>query len=161
MELQELNLSTEQMEVVNKAIQSESDKVRTEYSKKIKDLEGKLPKELSADEKALQERIKALEEKERALQEKELTSNLQAKLKDKGLSEQLANYLKVQGVEDLETYIEDVAKVINTQVDDGYKPKGHDKQNGKITKEQFSSMSYVERMNLYNTNKTLYDVLSK
>lgn len=159
--LEELNLTTEQMEVVNKAIQSESDKVRTEYSKKIKDLEGKLPKELSADEKALQERIKALEDRERALQQKELTTNLQAKLKDKGLNEQLANYLKVQGIEDLETYIEDIAKVINVQLDDGYKPKDHEKQNSKITKEQFNNMNYVERMNLYNINKTLYDALSK
>ena len=161
MELQELNLTNEQMEVVNKAIQSEADKVRTEYSKKIKDLEGKLPKELSADEKALQERIKAFEEKEKALQEKELRINLQAKLKDKGLSEQLADYLKVQGVEDLETYITDIAKVINVQLDDGYKPKGHEGRSSKITKEQFNKMSYVERMNLYNTNKNLYDALSK
>lgn len=159
--LEELNLTTEQMEVVNKAIQSESDKVRTEYSKKIKDLEGKLPKELSADEKALQERIKALEEKEKALQEKELKTNFQAKLKDKGLSEQLADYLNIQGVEDLETYIEDIAKVINIQLDDGYKPKGHEGGNSKITKEQFNNMNYVERMNLYNNNKTLYDALSK
>lgn len=160
MELQELNLTDEQMEVVNKAIQSEADKVRTEYSKKIKDLEGKLPKELSADEKALQERIKAFEEKEKALQEKELRINLQAKLKDKGLSEQLADYLKVQGVEDLETYITDIAKVINVQLD-SYKPKGHEGRSSKITKEQFNKMSYVERMNLYNTNKNLYDALSK
>lgn len=159
--LEELNLTTEQMEVVNKAIQSETDKVRTEYSKKIKDLEGKLPKELSADEKALQERIKAFEEKEKALQEKELKTNFQAKLKDKGLSEQLADYLNIQGVEDLETYITDIVKVINVQLDDGYKPKDHEKQNSKITKEQFNNMNYVERMNLYNTNKTLYDVLSK
>lgn len=159
--LEELNLTTEQMEVVNKAIQSETDKVRTEYSKKIKDLEGKLPKELSADEKALQERIKAFEEKEKALQEKELKTNFQAKLKDKGLSEQLADYLNIQGVEDLETYIEDIAKVINVQLDDGYKPKDHEKQNSKITKEQFNNMNYVERMNLYNINKTLYDALSK
>ena len=159
--LEDLNLTTEQMEVVNKAIQSESDKVRTEYSKKIKDLEGKLPKELSADEKALQERIKAIEKKENALQQKELTNNLQAKLKDKGLNEQLANYLNIQGVEDLETYITDIAKVINVQLDEGYKPKDHEKNSSKITKEQFNNMNYIERMNIYNSNKTLFDTLSK
>lgn len=159
--LEELKLNDEQMEVVNKAIQSETDKVRTEYSKKIKDLEGKLPKELSADEKALQERIKAIEEKEKALQEKELTTNLQAKLKEKGLNEQLASYLKVQGVEDLGTYLDDIAKVINVQLDNGYKPKNHERHDTKITKDQFNNMNYVERMNLYNTNKTLFDALSK
>lgn len=161
MELTELNLTNEQIEVVNKAIQSETDKVRTEYSKKIKDLEGKLPKELTDEEKAYQDRLKALEEREKALQQKELTLNLQAKLKNKGLNEQLANYLNLQGVEDLETYIDDVAKVVQSQVVETYKPKGHEGKSNKITKNDFKKMNYVERMNLYNTNKELYDALSR
>lgn len=160
MELTELNLTTEQMEVVNKAIQSEGDKVRTDYTKKLKDLEAKLPKELSADEKALQEREKALEDREKALQEKELKTNLQAKLKDKGLNEQLANYLNIQGVEDLETYITDVAKVMESHIE-GYKPTGHEGNSSKVTKEQFNKMSYEERANLYETNQKLYESLSK
>lgn len=159
MELKELNLNTEQFEEVQKILQSETDKVRTEYSKKIKDLEGKLPKQMTDEEKALDERIKALEEREKAIAEKEYMATVQGKLKDKGLNEQLAQYLNVQGVEDLETYIEDIAKVINSQIE-GYKPRGHESNVG-ITKEQFSKMSYVERMNLFETNRQLYDTLSK
>lgn len=159
MELKELNLSQEQFEGVQKILQSETDKVRTEYSKKIKELEAKLPVEPTEEEKALQERIKALDEREKALAKKEFETELQGKLKDKGLNEQLSRYLNVQGVEDLETYLEEVAKVIGNQIE-GYKPRGHESNVG-VTKEQFSKMSYVERMNLFETNRQLYDTLSK
>ena len=157
--LEELKLTEEQLQGVNKVIQSETDKVRTEYSKKIKELESKLPKEMTPEEKALDERIKALEERERAIAQKEFETELQGKLKDKGLNEQLAKYLNVEGVEDLETYLEEVAKVVSNQVE-GYKPRGHESNVG-VTKEQFSKMSYVERMNLFETNRQLYDTLSK
>ncbi|WP_195964645.1 hypothetical protein [Clostridium cuniculi] len=157
--LEELKLTEEQLQGVNKVIQSETDKVRTEYSKKIKELESKLPVEPSEEEKAFQERIKALEERERAIAQKEFETELQGKLKDKGLNEQLSKYLNVQGVEDLETYLEEVAKVIGNQIE-GYKPRGHESNVG-VTKEQFSKMSYVERMNLFETNRQLYDTLSK
>lgn len=159
MELKELNLTEEQLQGVNKVIQSETDKVRTEYSKKIKDLESKLPKKMTDEEKALDERIKALEEREKAIAEKEYMTTVQGKLKDKGLNEQLAQYLNVQGVEDLETYIEDIAKVIGSQLQE-YKPRGHESNVG-VTKEQFSKMNYIERMNLFETNRQLYDALSK
>lgn len=157
--LEELKLTEEQLQGVNKVIQSETDKVRTEYSKKIKELEAKLPKEMTPEEKVLDERIKALEERERAIAQKEFETELQGKLKDKGLNEQLSKYLNVQGVEDLETYLEEVAKVIGNQIE-GYKPRGHESSVG-VTKEQFSKMSYVERMNLFETNRQLYDTLSK
>lgn len=158
--LEELNLTEEQLQVVNKVIQSATDKVRTEYSKKIKDLESKLPVEPTEEEKALQERIKALEEREKAIAQKEYMTTVQSKLKDKGLNEQLAEYLNVQGVKDLETYIEEVAKVVGSQMQE-YKPKAHEGNSTKITKEQFSKMSYIERMNLFETNRQLYDTLSK
>ncbi|WP_297713203.1 hypothetical protein [Clostridium sp.] len=159
MELKELNLSEEQLQVVNKIIQSETDKLRTEYSKKIKDLESKLPRQMTEEEKAFDERIKALEKREKAIAEKEYMATVQGKLKDKGLDEQLAKYLNVQGVEDLETYIEDIAKVVGRQVQE-YKPRGHESNVG-VTKEQFSKMSYMERMNLFENNRALYDALSK
>ena len=160
MELKELNLSEEQLQGLNKIIQSETDKVRTEYSKKIKELESKLPREMTEEEKAFDERIKALEEREKAIAQKEYMTTVQGKLKDKGLNEQLAQYLNVQGVEDLETYIEDIAKVINSQIQE-YKPRSHEGISTKVTKEQFSKMNYMERMNLFENNRALYDALSK
>lgn len=160
MELKELNLTEEQLQGVQKILQSETDKVRTEYSKKIKDLESKLPKEMTPEEKAFNERVKALEEREKAIAEKEYMSTVQGKLKDKGLNEQLAQYLNVKEVEDLETYIEDIAKVIGSQMQE-YKPRGHEGNSTKVTKEQFSKMNYIERMNLFENNRALYDALSK
>ena len=58
MELKELNLTEEQLEGVNKIIQSETDKVRTEYSKKIKDLESKLPKSLVMKKRHLMKELR-------------------------------------------------------------------------------------------------------
>lgn len=152
MELTELNLSTEQLEGVNSYIQSEGDKIRTKYNKQIKELECKIPKEKDKETLAY--------EKEKAEFEKEKANFvLSKKLTDKGLNSELAQYLNIgEGVE-IETYIEDLTKIIGTTTNT-FKPSSHANNSG-ITKEQFNSMNYSERTNLYNTNKTLYDILSK
>ena len=71
MELKDLNLSDEQMALVSKYVQSETDKVRTDYSKKLKDANDEItrlkPVEKSESEKALEERISALEAREREI----------------------------------------------------------------------------------------------
>ncbi len=160
--LEELNLTTEQLECVQKYVQGETDKVRTKYSKQIKDLESKVPKQKSEDELAFEKRLKDLETKEKELARKEMLTNAKGILTGKGLDVQLADYLKFEGVEDLETYINNIADVVSKQAKNSYIPKGSkDKADGNITKEQFSKMNYTERCNLYETNKQLYDILSK
>lgn len=159
--LEELNLTTEQLEGVQKYVQGETDKVRTKYSKQIKELESKVPKEKSEDELAFEKRLKDLETKEKELIRKEILTNAKGILTDKGLDVQLADFIKFEGVEDLETYINNIADVVSKQAKNSYVPKGHEKANGNITKEQFLKMSYTERCNLYETNKVLYDILSK
>lgn len=152
MELTELNLSAEQLEGVNSLLQSEGDKIRTKYNKQIKELEGKIPKE--KDEETL------AYEKEKAEFEKEKANFVLSKtLKDNGLNDELAKYLNVGKGVDLESYIKDLTNVLgaNTQT---FKPSSHANNSG-ITKEQFNKMNYSERTNLYNTNKNLYDILSK
>ena len=71
MELNELNLSDEQLTLVQKMIQSETDKVRTEYSKQLKTVNEELskykPEPKSESELALEEKIKELENKENEL----------------------------------------------------------------------------------------------
>lgn len=160
MDLTELNLTDVQLEGLKGHLQSEGDKIRTEYSKRIKDLELKLPVEPTEEEKAYQDRVKALEDREKALAKKEFDTDFQGKLKDKGLNSELAKYLNCEGVENLETYIEEISKVIGSQIE-GYKPKDHETKSSKTTKEEFSRMGYVERTNLYNTNPTLFEALSK
>ena len=60
MKLEELQgFNDEQLEMVKKLIQSETDRVRTEYSKQIKELEQYKPKEKSQAEIDLENRLKA------------------------------------------------------------------------------------------------------
>ncbi|OSA91037.1 UNVERIFIED_ORG: hypothetical protein B2H93_14775 [Clostridium botulinum] len=164
MELSELNLSEEQLEGVNSILQSEGDKIRTKYnreikkySKEIEDLQTKLPVEKSEEQLAW-EREKAEFERERA------EFKLQKTLSDKGLNSELSKYLKCDGVDDLETYLNEVTEVIEKQISEtkpSYKPSSHASLNGNVTKEQFKQMNCMERTNLYNTNKELYDILSQ
>ncbi|WP_195381606.1 capsid assembly scaffolding protein Gp46 family protein [Clostridium perfringens] len=158
--LEELNLSEEQMEMVSKYLQSEQDKIRGKYSKQIKELESKLPKEKTEEELAFEKRVAELETREKELAKKERLTTAKGILSSKGLDTQLTDYLNFKGVEDLETYVDNIAKVVGKQAK-SYVPKGHEKADGNITKEQFSKMSYSERCNLYDTNPKLYEILSK
>lgn len=158
--LEELNLSEEQMEMVSKYLQSEQDKIRGKYSKQIKELESKLPKEKSEEELAFEKRVAELETREKELAKKEILTTAKSVLTSKGLDSQLTDYLNFEGVEDLETYVDNIAKVVGKQAK-SYIPRGHEKSEGNITKEQFSKMSYTERCNLYDTNPKLYEILSK
>ena len=71
MNIDELNLTDETKAQVEKLLQSETDKIRTEYSQKLKTVNEELsqykPKEKSDAEKALEDRISALEAKEKEL----------------------------------------------------------------------------------------------
>lgn len=140
------NLTQEEF---NKAIQSAEDRVRTEYTKKIKALEEKLPVEKS--EKELE-----LEQKEKELLAKENEYKLRDALAEKELPSQLAKFLKV---EDLETDIDEVVSVLNQYLlNNSHKPINK-KNNDGVTKEQFKKMSYAERMKLENSNPELYKKL--
>ncbi|MDK0614595.1 DUF4355 domain-containing protein [Clostridium perfringens] len=158
--LEELNLSEEQMEMVSKYLQSEGDKIRGKYSKQIKELESKLPKEKTEEELAFEKRVAELETREKELAKKERLTTAKSVLTSKGLDSQLTDYLNFEGVEDLETYVDNIAKVVGKQAK-SYIPRGHEKAEGNITKEQFNKMSYTERCNLYDTNPKLYEILSK
>ena len=152
MELTELNLSEEQLQGVNSILQSEGDKIRTKYSKEINDLKAKLPKEKDAETIAY-EKEKADFKREKAQFE------LSKQLSDKGLNAELSKFLKTYWVEDLETYINDLGKLLG--VKDFVPNMGHNNGAGNITKEQFSKMNYMERQKLYTKNKDLYNILSK
>ncbi len=158
MELKDLNLSDEQLKSVQGILQSEGDKIRTSYSLKIKELEGKLPKELSEEEKAMADRIKALEDKEKELNKRERLNKVESTLESKGINKELSKYLNLD-TDNLETYLEEVVKTMESQVN--FKPSAHTNGGTKITKDDFKNMSYTDRVNLYNTNKPLYDALSK
>lgn len=157
MDLNELNLSDEQIDAVRKYVQSETDKVRTDYSAKLKTANDELskykPKEKSEQEKTLDERTKSLDEREKAIAEREKSLDLTKKLSEKGLPADLAKYLNVDDDEALNS-------ISNLLLSNGNVPKSHPKNNG-ITREQFKKMNYMQKAKLFAENPELYKKLSK
>lgn len=163
MELKDLGLTEEQMATVQKYVQSETDKVRTDYSKKLKDVNDELtkykPTEKSENEKALEERISALEAREKEIANKEKAMTIANKLKEKELPTELAKYLNIG--EDVETTINELGALFGNHFLNGSnKPSTHITNKG-ITKEEFKKMSYIERTKLFQENPTLYKTLNK
>ena len=142
-----------------KRIQSETDKVRTKYSKEIKELKAKIeeltPEQKSQTEIDLENRLKALEERERKMA-------LNESLTAQGLSTEFGGYLKDDT--DIETFSKFLKGIIDEEVskrvkNDNYKPDNH-KSGDSITKEEFDKMGYGERTKLFNENPDLYQYLS-
>ena len=162
MELSELGLSAEQLVEVNKAIQSKEDKVRTDYSTKLKlaneEIAKLKPVDKTPEEIALEERQKALALKEKEIADKEKSYTVKDKLTAKGLPSELAKYLSIG--DDVDTTLEEFGSAINSFLLNGtYKPDGHKKSEG-MTKADFKNMNYSQRANLLETNPELYKKLA-
>ena len=163
MNIDELNLTDETKAQVEKLLQSETDKIRTEYSQKLKTVNEELnqykPKEKSDAEKALEDRISALEAKEKELANKEKAMTIANKLKEKELPEGLAKYLSVG--DDVDKAIDEVGALFgNYFLNGSNKPSNHNTNKG-ITKKDFQKMGYMERTKLFQENPTLYEALNK
>ena len=163
MNIDELNLTDETKAQVERLLQSETDKIRTEYSQKLKTVNEELsqykPKEKSDAEKALEDRISALEAKEKELANKEKAMTLASKLKEKNLPTELAKYINVG--DDMDKTIDEVGAMFGNYFLDGTnRPTNHSTNKG-ITKKEFQKMGYAERAKLYSENPQLYEALSK
>ena len=162
MELNELNLSEEQLANVTKYLQSETDKVRTKYSSDLKlaneELAKYKPKDKSESELALEDRIAKLEAREKEIASKEKAMTIASKLKEKGLPSELAQFITVG--DDVDKTIETVGATLgNYFLNNGSKPTSHTTNKG-LTKEDFKKMSYSERAKLFQENEPLYKALS-
>lgn len=158
-----MNLTDEQLANVQRLLQSHEDRIRTDYSKRLKDANDELakykPKEKSDAEKALEERITALENREKELASKEKAMTIANKLKDKGIPTELAQYLSVG--ENVDETVEKVGALLGNYFLDGTaKPTNHNTHKG-ITREDFKRMGYAERAKLYSENSELYKALNK
>lgn len=144
----EYGLSDECVGAFEKIVQSETDKVRTDYSQKLKNAN---------------EQIESLKPKEKTKEELELETlraelsrtKFNSKLKDLGVDDKLANYLKSDI--DIDEFGEYYKQFSQTRQD--YIAKNHAENCG-ITKEQFKKMSISERAELYQNNPTLYATLT-
>lgn len=164
MDIKELNLTDEQMALVSKYVQSETDKVRTDYSAKLKTANDELaqykPKQKSESELALEQRIANLEAKEKEVANKERAMTIADKLKAKGLPSELAQYLNLG--EDIDGSIDKVGDTLgNYFLGQVSNPSGNHATNKGITKADFAKMSYSERAKLFQENNELYKALSK
>lgn len=160
MTLNEMNLTDEQLEQVTKYVQSETDKVRTDYSQKLKAVNEELlkykPAEKSEAELALEKRVKELEEREKSISDKEKSLDIENKLSAKGLPKELAQYLNISSDNEDEV----INKIGEYVLNNGNVPKGHGKNPG-TTKEEFRKMNYIEKAKLYKENPELYKALSQ
>ena len=164
MELNEITGLTEgQIEQVKRYAQSCEDRVRTDYSKQLKDVRAELdkykPVEKSETEKDLEARLSKIEAKEKELAIKERQMTISTKLKEKGLPSDLAQYLNIG--EDIDKSIDGVNTVLASAIlNNGNKPTTHTTNQG-VTKADFRKMSYGERAKLFQTNPELYKLLAK
>jgi len=134
----------------DKSIQSAEDRLRTKYSKQIKEMEEKItaltPKEKSENELALEKRLAEVESKERRLN---LIDTLVSKNIDKGMVDFLKDDADVESFEKL------ISSMVNKRLaDSGYRPVNH-QNNESISEDAWKKMSYSEKTNFYNANPEL------
>ena len=130
--------------IIDDAIKKESNKGLTPEQVQLKELQAQL------------DAMKA--EKEQA----ELLNANVRKLKENGLNTDLARFIKEDS--DIDFFKNLINDSVKTQIQQklgksSYKPPVVDNNLNTITKEKFNKMGYKERLNLYNTNKELYEKL--
>ena len=145
----------------DKAIQSETDKVRTKYSKQVKELETRI-KELEAkeEEKKVPEKTEKeieLEAREKALLARENAIAINQALTSKGMKTELAEYLK-EGVD-----VDQLSSVIDSMVSErmtakGYVPSSHKTGKG-MTKEDFYKMDMDAQEKFFKENPESFHAL--
>ena len=145
-------------EDVDKRVQSECDKLRTSYSKQIKNLEDKIkeltPVELSDTEKELNRRIEELEKPQKEVESQKAFLSLQDTLQSKGIDKALATYLKADvDVDAFVTAFNSAMKEVTK--DSGYVPDSHN-AGDKITAEDWGKMKYSEKVDIMNKSPELY-----
>ena len=145
-------------EDVDKRVQSECDKLRTSYSKQIKNLEDKIkeltPVELSDTEKELNRRIEELEKSQKEVESQKAFLSLQDTLQSKGIDKALATYLKADvDVDAFVTAFNSAMKEVTK--DSGYVPDSHN-AGDKITAEDWGKMKYSEKVDIMNKSPELY-----
>ncbi|MCY6958289.1 hypothetical protein [Clostridium brassicae] len=130
------------------------EKAKGEYETTIKDLEQYKPKDKSETEIEL-EKIKA---ENKIYKAKEILQNesLPSQLMDIDFEK-----LHSENEEDRKQVVESLKELFaDEKFNNSFKPTGHKKNDGEMTKEQFENMSYKERMNLFKTNPNLFNTLN-
>jgi hypothetical protein len=181
---QEEKIETFTKEEVEKMLQSESDKrvskaLDTAKAKWQEEFQAKLEQEKSEAEKlakmSASERLQAELDAEKAKFETERKQFMQEKLELQtvkelsavGLPTDFSTFVMADNAEAIKANITSLKLQFETAIEKavedklkGHTPKTATKTGGAtFTKEQFSKMTYKEKMEIYNTDKELYDQL--
>lgn len=136
----------------------------TAYEGQVADLQAELA------ETKLKSAIKVALLSEKAVDIDYLTFKLEEKLKEKGETLELDENDNIKGwdaqLEGLKTQFPKMFEAAGNEGGDGYKPLGNGglpqgDPNKKITKEQFATMNYEQRVKLKQENEQLYRQLAK
>lgn len=141
---EKFELGDDALAEITKLVQSETDKVRTDYSKQIKELEQFKPKEKTQEEIEVEQMKQELAE-----------LKFQKSLAESGIDSNIGKYIR----NDVDfNELSEVLKGYGAKQD--YKPSNKGGSNG-LTKEQFKQLGYSEKAKLYEENPTLYAELNK
>ena len=171
---QEKEVKTFTQEEVNEMISKRLQRERKDIEAKI-EAERKQAEELaklSEQEKAsklLELKEKELNDKIRAFESEKLLNETTKQLASKNLPVQFAEMLKGNDAEKTfeniqlfeSEFNEAVEKAVSERLRGNVPKTTITSSAASITKDQFRSMSYMEKMNLYNENKDLFNELSK
>lgn len=156
---------------VDKMIQKRLQRERKDIENRIekeKEEAAKLAKmsEAERNQAILEKKIKEFEEKQKAFEDEKLLSETVKQLATKNLPVEFAELVKGN---DAESTFENI-KAFEAKFNEALENKVNERlkrkvpkisQGGEVlTKEMFNKMDYSERVNLFNTNKELYDQLN-
>lgn len=143
---------------LDKRIQSAEDKLRTSYTKTIKELESKI-KELSPVKKTdaeleFERRLSELEETQKEVDAQKAFLELQEALQSKGIDKSIAAYLrKGVDVDELVSVFQNVMKEATKS--NAYVPDSHN-AGDKISTDEWKNMRYSEKAEIKDKNPELY-----
>lgn len=138
-------LNDECVEAFSKIVQSETDKVRTQYVQQVKELEQYKPHEPTEQETKMQK-----------TQEELSDLKFKLSLREKGFNDDFCKYLNKDA--NLDEFSQLLAGLKDKKQD--YVAGNHAANVG-LTKEQFAKMTYSEKAKIYSENPTLYAELAK
>lgn len=161
------------MEEVQKMIQSENDKIRTEYTKKLKDKDKELEKfktEKMTEEERKAHEIEQIKQENELLKQEKLGFIAQTELAKQSLPLEASELITGDNEEEIVKKVSTLKLIIDNAVTakagELYRQKGTEHKQGSekvgtMTKEEFNALDLKERTELFNTNRELYKELSK
>jgi len=157
-------------EIINKRLQRERKDIEAKIEAERKEAEelSRLS-EQERQKKLFEKQVREFEETKRAFENERLLNETSKQLASKSLPIEFAEMLKgndaektFENIQLFEAKFNEAVEKVVTERLRGNVPKTTTSSSAtSITKEQFKNMSYMEKMNLYNENKDLFNELNK